>query len=731
MQAVAVCGGIATAVETKVWEQADYAAFEKGERKGVSLGSDGRLMLAPLFKEVLDSSSAYLWALAEDSKGNLYAGGGGPGGPGARLYIVTPDGKSRVLAELEGLEIHAIAIDRNDRIYAATSPDGKIYRLGPDGKPEVFYDPRVKYIWALAFNGKGDLFVATGDGGAIHKIGPDGKGLVFYRTDETHVRSLAVDARGNLIAGTEPGGLILRITPAGEGFVLYQAPKREVTAVAVGSDGSIWAAGVGSKQPAAPGAPPPPPSPPKPAEPAQTTLNPQAPGAQAGQRPQPPPPSLAPAPAVITGGSEVYRIDAEGFARRIWNHNEDIVYAIGFDAQGRPVIGTGNKGAIYRLDSDLIYTALLSAPPTQVTAFAAGRQGKLYAATGNSGRVYQIGPGLEKQGFLESELFDATLFSRWGRLSWRAKANGGAVRFETRSGNLDRPQRDWSPWAVAPAEGDSGRIQSPAARFLQWKVTITASADGKSPEVESVQAAYLPKNVAPLVEVIEITPPNYRFPQQSLTLTPSQTITLQPLSRGKKAPPPVPVTSGGAVSMQYEKGQIGARWEASDLNGDTLTHKVEIRGVNESVWKLLKDKLKDKQLSWDSTAFPDGLHQLRVTSSDSPDNPPDQALSSSLVSEPFLIDNTAPEILGLAATTASNKLVVMWKSKDGDSVLQKAEYSVNGGEWTLVEPAGALSDSREHEYRLELERPAAGEVTIAVRATDEFDNQSVQKVVVR
>ena len=235
------------AVETKTWLHSSQADYEKAEVKGLSLRSDGRITLAPAFREIFDSSAPYLWALAEDSKGNLYAGGGGSGGSTAKLFQIDVHGKSKVLAELDGLEIHAIAIDKKDRVYAATAPDGRIYRLSAAGKAEVFYDPKAKYIWAIAFDSKQNLFIATGDAGEIHKVTPDGKGSIFAKTEEVHVRSMVIDKQDNLIAGTEPGGLILRVSPAGEGFVLHQASKREVTAVAVAADGSIYAAAVGGK----------------------------------------------------------------------------------------------------------------------------------------------------------------------------------------------------------------------------------------------------------------------------------------------------------------------------------------------------------------------------------------------------------------------------------------------------------------------------------------------------
>jgi hypothetical protein len=644
---------------------------------------------------------------------------------------VPEQGAPQAFADLDGLEVRALAVDRQDRLYAATAPDGKVYRIATAGKPETFFDPKAKYIWALAFDAAGNLYVATGDQGLIYRVTPDGNGSVFFRTEEAHARSLAVDRAGNLVVGTEPGGLIFRITPKGEGFVLYQTPKREVTAVAVRPDGVIYAAAVGNRQPAPP--PPAPQAPPPSAQPslaagAQTTIQLQ-PAQPAGVSAAPPQTAAQP-PAAITGGSEIYRIETDGYARRVWSHAQEIVYALAFDAQGFPLAATGNRGLVYRVDSEVLHTKLVKVSPTQVTALLAGRGGRIYAATGNIGKMFQIGPDLEREGFLESEVFDAEFLSAWGRLDFRGDAKGGALTFETRSGNLDRQQTGWSSWTAAPTGPNGGRIASPPARFLQWRLTMRAAPSGASPEVAEVWAAYLPRNVAPEVELIEITPANYRFPPQSLTLTPSRTITLQPLGRGRRSTPPPAPADTGSVTMQYEKGQIGARWAANDPNGDELVYKVEIRGTAETEWKLVRDKVKEKRLSWDSTAYADGWYVLRVTASDAPDNPPGQELSGELLSPPFLIDNSPPEISGLTAVRSGAKVTVRWKARDASSLIQRADYSVDGGEWLLALPTTRLSDAPEHEYVLELPL-AAGEHTIAVRVTDDYDNQSVAKVVVR
>ena len=122
------------AVETKTWQTAEMADFDKGTLTGLSLSSEGRLTLAPAVKEIFDGSVSFLWAVARDSKGNVYAAGGGLGGTKAKLFAVDPQGKMKTLAELDGIAIQAIAIDASDRIYAATSPDGKVYRVDAAGK---------------------------------------------------------------------------------------------------------------------------------------------------------------------------------------------------------------------------------------------------------------------------------------------------------------------------------------------------------------------------------------------------------------------------------------------------------------------------------------------------------------------------------------------------------------------------------------------------------------------
>jgi hypothetical protein len=718
LAAAAALPVLCLAVSTKTWIVSTYADFDKGELKGVSLRSDGRITLAPRTAEVFDSSLAYLWALARDSKGVLYAGGG----PGARVYRfdpTKPGSKPEKAAEFDAIEVHALAIDKQDRVYAATFPDGRIYRLIPGAKPEEFYNPKCKYIWTMLFDASGNLFVATGDHGEIHRVGPDGKGSIFFRGDDTHVRSLAF--RGaDLIAGTDPTGLVIRITPQGTGFVLYQLPKREVTAVAAAPDGSIYAAGAGTQ--AAPGE-------------AGALVNAMAAARQAAaasaslpaapERPAPEAaaPNLPRVPA-LSGGSEVYRIDPSGLPEKIWSHPRDVVYAIAFDRNGLPILGAGNKGTLYRVDSPSLYTALSTVNADQITALLTGADGGFIAATANVGKVYRFGPELAKEGTFTSDVFDSGAFSTWGMLKPWGDSASGEVLMESHSGNLDRPRQYWSAWSTTAP---------PPSRFVQWRATLR-SADGVSPVLDSVEQAYLSRNIAPRIEEIESTPPNYKFPAPPLAQTLLQrlpaNLNLPPMGHHAASNTPLSPDADSSV-VTFAKGWIGVRWSASDENADPLTYTLQIRGAHEADWKPLKDKIAERHYSFDSTAFPDGEYRIRVIASDQPGNPAGEALTGQLESSPILIDNTPPVISALVAKPAAGAVRVTWKAADALNVIRRAEYSLDGDDWTLVDPVTRLSDAQTLEYALPLSGLTPGEHTIAVRVTDDYDNTSVEKVVIR
>lgn len=707
---VLLCAVFLLAESTRFWEQTNYAAFEKGALENLSLRADGSLRLGPRFDLLEETDSGYLWGLAEDSRGNLFAGGGSPG----HVYKIAPDGTGSLFFETHEMEIHAVAVDRQDRIYAAAAPDGAIYRITPEGTSEVFFDPQTKYIWALAFDSEDNLYVATGDKGEIFRVDTSGQGKPFFSSGEIHIRSLIVDRQDNVLAGTDGNGLILRIRPDGEAFVLYEAPKQEVTALALDAEGNLYAAAVGNKR-RLPGQPPQP-------VPGQPAAVPQ-------QRVTPPPRTpRSLATANLTGGSAVYRIAPEAPPQRIWTSPNDIVYSLAINPQGKLLIGTGNQGRIYQFTSLGSYSLLARSPSSQITALLSGKEG-LQVAASNVGRVYRLRREFVSEGTFVSEVFDAGRFSKWGYMQWRQHLPADtAFQFQTRSGNSSRPALNWSPWTEARLDGNRALPQSPAARFFQWKVRLSSSQADRTPALSSVRMAYLPNNVAPLIAQVQNTPPGFRVrPVPVPPQPPPRAMTLLPFGSPAAAPRPPQVQP--PLQMVEGKGYLGVRWAASDENEDSLVFSVYIRGETEQEWKLLQDGISGMSYTWDSANFPDGTYTARIVASDAPSNPIQEALSATRESPPFEIDNTPPEILDLQCKAEGDHLQISFRAIDRRSTIQKAEYSLDGGEWRTAFPVTRLSDSGEEEYLFNSEDVSGSEHTVVVRVSDRFENTGVGKVV--
>lgn len=730
------------AEHTRRWRQSTYDEFLKGTAHGVAVRSDGRLELAPKFTLLADADASYLWSVRLDSKGTLYAAGGSP----AKVFRFDSNGKPTVAFDSTDLNAQAIAFDAKGALYVGTSPDGKVYRVSASGEKSVFFDPKTKYIWDLAFAPDGTLYVATGDKGQVFTVAPDGKSELFYSSDEAHIRVLAFDAKGNLIAGTEPSGRILRISKnssntsskdskdssAGkaEGFVLYETSKREVTSLAVAADGTIYVSAIGEKQRTGQ-------APTTIVSTPQGTTTFTSSGIIAGGQVQPQQPFM-PFPPQLS--SSIYRIGSDGAPEEVWTSREDIVYALGIASDGRVLAGTGNSGALLTIDGHGVFAHLAKSGSAQITGIARNSAGKVFLCTANPGKVYSVGPEFEAEGTFESRSFDAQLFSQWGRIEWwsppagagakaSAHSNEPRLEFFVRSGNTEDPGREWSRW-YGPYAKSGSAMEAPSARFAQWKAVIHDGRPGDG--IDWVSLAYLPRNVAPVIDGIVLQDPGVRAQSQASISTG------QPANVTLKMPPS-PNISGVVITQSttsprfeqppqgtMQKGYQTVVWTAHDDNDDEMRYALYFRGENEREWKLLKDNLEQKFYSWDTTTLPDGAYYLKIAATDAPSNPPSLALKAERESERFEVDNTPPVIEQLEAIAGLERygrfVVVKFTARDASSNIERAQYSLDGGEWILVAPISHISDAPEERYDLRLSELGAGEHTISVRAYDRFEN---------
>lgn len=720
---IAVTAVVSYSGQPVIWETSGRAELLKGDARGVSISDTGVLMLAPRLSEVFNTEQAFVWSSAVDSQGAVYLGTGHDG----KIFRVSADGHGSLLYDAAELDVTALAIARDGAVYAGTSPDGKVYRITADGHAEVFFDPGDKYIWSLAVLADGSLAVGTGDNGKLYRVraaGAKPESSLLIATNQTHVISLAVTAQGDLIAGTDPGGLVLRISPEGKAFALFDANLREIHALALAADGSIYALALGDaassgRQQSSP-APVPQPAEGNSAPTSSVTITAldesgapiQTPGQPARSRTD-----------ISNARSAVFRILPDGATDVVWSSTSTTAFAIAPALQpGSVLIGTADKGRVYSVTNDGRDTLLLQSSEGQISSFLT-RGNQVYAASSNQGKLFRFGPESVAEGSYESPVRDAKLTASWGRIWWRGSGN---VELQTRTGNGERPDATWSEWSSPYRDSEGSPISSPRARFIQWRATLRSTGAAGPAWMEDATLAYLPRNVAPEVLSISSLPIGVGL-QQTAQLLIDPNVESSGLD---------PALFGAAVQVPprrlFQRGARSFQWQAEDRNGDTLEYAIYYRPLNETTFRLLRDKVRDNFYTIDGATLADGRYIVKIVASDAPDNPAGQALSGERLSEPVDVDNTPPVLHVVTTTpTANGGSRVVFEIDDATGKIKKGDFSLDGAPWTSLFPDDGIADSGHERFSIALPALAPGEHTVSLRVFDGSGNVGTLSVALR
>jgi hypothetical protein len=723
-------------VETTFWQVGSFDEFLQGTLTAVSLSKEGDLTLAPASQVVFSPEEALALSLAHDSRGNLYVGTGHQG----KVFRVGSDQKTTVVFTAKEPDIFALAVGPDGGLYVGTSPEGKVYKISTDGKSTVFYDPKAKYVWALQFDEQGRLYVATGDKGQIFRVEASGKGEVFFDSKQTHIMCVRLDAQGNLLAGSVPNGLIYRISPQGKAFVIYQAALPEVHDLAIDSRGNIFAAtlgGAGSKGSpdlllAPPGGGPS-------GSPTTITVTASADPESAAKGQAPPGETKAPSfnraspqaapnlPLQLGGGhGALIEIAKDSSAETVWSSGNESIFGL-VVRNNHVLFTTDNNGRVFELDPNpegeklTIVTETHESLATRL--LSAGSD--LYAATSNVAKLFRIGSSPADEGTYESPVKDTKFVSRWGVLAWRGDVPAGcSLQFYTRSGNSDRPDPTWSDWAGPYSNPGGDSLKIPPARYFQWKAVLRASANN-SPTLDEVTVSYLNQNLPPQIHSLVVSASGERTGAAGGSAN-------SPMGNGISINASSSVNfNAAAQSPAAAKTPITLAWQADDPNGDQLIYSLYLKATDELEWHLLKDKIRQATFTIDPSALADGKYIARLVASDEESNPPGLARKSELLSAPFWVDNTPPDVEVVKQSVNGSAVEVQFSVEDGTSPLRGAETSLDGQEWRDVLSDDGIVDSRKERFTQELKGLAPGEHILVLRASDTSGNIGVGKAVIQ
>jgi hypothetical protein len=177
------------------------------------------------------------------------------------------------------------------------------------------------------------------------------------------------------------------------------------------------------------------------------------------------------------------------------------------------------------------------------------------------------------------------------------------------------------------------------------------------------------------------------------------------------------------------KTPVTLAWQAEDPNNDQLVYSLYVKATDEREWHLLKKKLRQTNYTIDLNTLPDGKYVAKLVASDEDSNPPEMARKSELLSAPFWVDNTPPQIRVVRETLTAGAWDIQFEAEDSTSPLRSAQTSTDGEEWRDVLPDDGIVDSRKETFTVRLAKLDAGEHVVSLRAYDTAGNVGIGKAV--
>jgi hypothetical protein len=600
--------------------------------------------------------------------------------------------------------IFAMAVDVAGRLLAGISGDqAKLCRY-ESGSMETIFEPNdAKYIFAIELDNIGNIYVGTGPQGKVYSLDPSGKvSQLVYDSPDKNILSLAAGADGMLYAGSDTRGLVYKINPRTKtASVVYDSDEPEISALVFApgtpsEPGDLYATATSAKvaqaesqfsaQPETAGRPET-----KEEPPTKTTV--QADGSirlkiantsqestsKSASRPRPVIKLSKPGSA-----SYIYRIDKQGYVTEVFTEGAVFLCMTG---QGRVMlVGSGNDGKLFAIEPGVEREAVVykDEQATQITALAVADK-DVYVGSANPAKLVLLSADYSARGTYESSLIDAGQPAHWGKLQIDADLPAGCkVLVASRSGNVeDVNDPSFSPWTDPVQIAEPVQLGCPLGRFCQYKLTLETKDGRTTPLIREVAVASTVPNLAPRVESVDIS----------------------------------------RLQNPDKQGVFKISYKAVDDNEDKLVYRIDFRKIGRSQWIEMKDETEDDSFEWNGRTVEDGRYEVRVVASDERSNTTATKLTGSRISDPIVVDNTAPVIRKYAIEKTDKTATLKLDAADELSVISKLEYTIDSNdEWKGALPDDLVFDTTDESFTIVTEELKPGEHVIALKISDDVNN---------
>lgn len=646
------------------------------DAKGVRIGADGRLRLAPSLRRVAQVPEGVIWAAVPDGQGGLYLSAGTEG----KLFRYQ-NGQVRPLGQVKGGIVFAMARMGNDLIVAP-SGEGKLIRVSPNGDAKVFAEVDVKVVWAMAAS-EGEVQVAgAGERGAVLALAREGTSRKLVELpEEAAFTALLPDGEGGWYLGTHGRGLVGRWRGGDRVEVLMDTPFEEVRALAL-SEGQLFVGGNNGL--------------------ARQMVSGQLERREGFLQAEP--------QAQVRCG--VYRLGKDRVPELMWQSAQSQIFAL-HPWKGQLLVGTGNRSRLFALPlgaGQEPFSVLQELGAAQASAFIP-MGSELMVVGSNPGELHLLSETQATEGTLEGRVLRGAPLADWGRPYLEAEQpSGTSVDLQFRTGNTETPDGTWSPWSPPLRSGE--RPSTAPSRFAQFRLRLSSAKGGATPVVDSVTVHSASRNLAPVWEGVDLMPPGLVITRNA----PPDDIGIErvPLDTQKLIPA---LGYMGSEKRSFRRAAQSFVFRVSDPNNDTLQFQLKLL-PEKGAPIVLERAWKEKFFSLDTLPVPDGRYRLEVTASDAPTQPLNLALTATWRTPTFVVDHTPPTISELSATAEGEGLRVRFVARDETSVLREAAVSADGEHWVQIAPEDRVFDQKEERFDVLIPRDLVKGDRVVVRVTD-------------
>lgn len=656
----------ALAVGTRRFVLDDASDFKGSDLKGVALDSEGHVRVGLTLGAVPAAPATAVWSALPMRDGSLLLGTGNEG-----KLLRLAGGAVSVLAESGSLVITSLAEAFGGAVVAGTLPDGKLMKWEKNKLSELATLPGAEHVWGVAYDAKAKVvYAATGPEGKLFRVSPTGEAQVYFDAPEQHLMSVAVGPDGTVYAGASDKAKLYKLTAAGRASVLYDFGRTEVRAIAVNPQGEVFAIANEIKASSA------------------------VPSRSRGDAPAQPSPTAS----KTKGKGTLFGFSIDGKPDQLLEDNDEHYTSLALGDDGRPYVGTGVEGRLYKVQLDHTSVLVADVEERQIGALVMAGKDR-YVVASDPAVVHPVTGVAGPDAVWTSKVLDAGIRARFGQLSWDAS---GTLELSTRTGNSKEPDATWSAWSGGMAA--AGLVTSPAGRFLQVRARF---AKDPNAVLNQVEVAFLTDNL-----------------RATLTSVDARS------ADGESGDDPLK-QSGGPVTRRSDS-TVSLTWKIDNQDKDELRYRLQYRLLGTDNWfDLLKpgEKLSKETYNWETSDLPEGRYRVRVTASDEISNPPDRVTKDVRESGVVLIDNTPPVIDGLVVTAGHLQGIAL----DGVGPIARIEVSLAGSdEWLPFFPADGIFDEQREEFDVDLKNTAKTlPALVSVRVYDKAGNFVVRSALVK